>query len=143
MCKYDYATLCKNNYAICSLTAVEDHFIYGSIYRRDFTKMLDITFHMWHNYINIHWSEDRMRKRQDQKLQALEKLGCLHKRPEQVIDELFEQSEFFDPRDLIQVKYEMLRQVRVDAKAIRQVAGQFGFSRPSVYKALAAFQAGG
>ncbi len=48
-----------------------------------------------------------------------------------------------DLRDLIQVKYEMLRRVRVDREPIRRVALRFGFSRPSVYQALAAFDRAG
>jgi len=75
----------------------------------------------------------------DPKSKALQKLRCLNPRPEKVTSELFEKNDFFDPRDLLQVKYEMLRRVRVDRQPIRQVAFQFGFSRPSVYKALATF----
>jgi len=77
------------------------------------------------------------------KSKGLREQGCLHARPEKVIDELFQQSDFFDPRDLIQVKYEMLRRVRVELEPIRQVARRFGFSRPSVYQALAAFDRAG
>lgn len=77
------------------------------------------------------------------KSKVLREQGCLHARPEKVIDELFQQSDFFDPRDLIQVKYEMLRRVRVDREPIRRVALRFGFSRPSVYQALAAFDRAG
>ena len=55
--------------------------------------------------------EVSMGKEADAKLKVLREKGCLHARPEQVVDELFQQSDFFDPRDLIQVKYEMLRQV--------------------------------
>lgn len=75
----------------------------------------------------------------DPKSKALQKLRCLNPRPDKVSSELFEKNGFFDPRDLLQVKYEMLRRVRVDQRPIRQVAFQFGFSRPSVYKALATF----
>jgi transposase len=75
----------------------------------------------------------------DPKSKALQKLRCLNPRPEKVTCKLFEKNDFFDPRDLLQVKYEMLRRVRVDQQPIRQVAFQFGFSRPSVYKALATF----
>ena len=75
----------------------------------------------------------------DPKSKALQKLRCLNPRPDKVSSELFEKNDFFDPRDLLQVKYEMLRRVRVDQRPIRQVAFQFGFSRPSVYKALATF----
>ena len=84
-----------------------------------------------------------MTKRSDDKSEALRQQGCLHGRPEQVTDELFLQSDFFDPRDLIQVKYEMLRRVRVDGEPIRRVAARFGFSRPSVYQAMAAFDRAG
>jgi len=76
----------------------------------------------------------------DPKSEALQKQRCLNPRPEKVTSELFEKSDFFDPRDLLQVKYEMLRRVRVDRQPIRQAALQFGFSRPSVYKALATFE---
>lgn len=59
-----------------------------------------------------------MTKETDAKSKALREQGCLHSRPEKVIDELFQQSDFFDPRDLIQVKYEMLRRVRVEREPI-------------------------
>ena len=75
----------------------------------------------------------------DPKSKALQEQRCLNLRPEKVTGELFQRSDFFDPRDLLQVKYEMLRGVRVDQQPIRRAALQFGFSRPSVYKALATF----
>jgi len=75
----------------------------------------------------------------DLKSETLQQQRCLNPRPEKVTSELFQKSDFFDPRDLLQVKYEMLRGVRVDQQPIRQAALQFGFSRPSVYKALATF----
>src|SRR4030042_499274 len=75
----------------------------------------------------------------DPKSKALQEQRCLNPRPEKVSSELFQQSDFFDPRDLLQVKYEMLRQVRVERQPIRQAALQFGFSRPTSYKALAIF----
>lgn len=75
----------------------------------------------------------------DTKSKTLQKQRCLNPRPEKVTNELFQKSDFFDPRDLLQVKYEMLRRVRIDQQPIRQVAFQFGFSRPSVYKALVNF----
>jgi transposase len=84
-----------------------------------------------------------MGKEADAKSKVMREQGCLHTRPEKVIDELFQQSDFFDPRDLIQVKYEMLRRVSVDREPIRRVAHRFGFSRPSLYQALAAFNRAG
>jgi transposase len=79
----------------------------------------------------------------DPKSETLQNLRCLNHRPDKVTSELFQTSDFFDPRDLLQVRYEMLRRVRVDQQPIRQVAFQFGFSRPSVYKALATFDRSG
>lgn len=79
----------------------------------------------------------------ESKSKALRSLGVLNHRPGQVRDELFRQDAFFDPRDLVQVKYEMLRRVRVDGKPICRVAKDFGFSRPAVYQAQAAFEKAG
>lgn len=79
----------------------------------------------------------------DIKSLALRQQGCLHPHPEQVIDELFRTREFFDPRDLIQVKYEMLRRVETEGLPVNQSAAAFGFSRPSFYQAQASFQQGG
>ncbi len=79
----------------------------------------------------------------DPKSRALQQAGSMHPHPEQVTDELFLSHEFFDPRDLVQVKYEMLRRVQSEGQAVSQSAAHFGFSRPSFYQAQAAFQQGG
>ena len=79
----------------------------------------------------------------DPKSKALQQEGSLHPHPEQVKDELFLSHEFFDPRDLVQVKYEMLRRVQSDGQTVSQSAARFGFSRPSFYQAQAAFEQGG
>lgn len=76
----------------------------------------------------------------DPKLQTLQQQGTLNPRPEDVRDELFLQNEFFDPRDLVQVKYEMLRRVEADGKSVTEAAARFGFSRPSFYQAWSAFE---
>ena len=73
----------------------------------------------------------------------LRQQGTLHPRPQDVTHELFRSSDFFDPQDLIQVKYEMLRQVQVDQQSVRPTAQAFGFSRPSFYHAQRAFQQAG
>ena len=67
----------------------------------------------------------------DSKSLALRQQGCLNPHPEQVKDELFQAREFFDPRDLVQVKYEMLRRVEADGLPVNRSAATFGFSRPS------------
>lgn len=79
----------------------------------------------------------------DPKREALRKRGVLHPRPEDVTAELFTSGEFFDPRDAIQVKYEMLRRVRIDRQPVARVARDHGYSRPTFYEALAAFERDG
>ncbi len=78
--------------------------------------------------------------RPDPKAQSLRTQGLLHRRPEAVTDELFRQLDFFDPRDLLQVKYEMLRRVETDGYSVSAAATAFGLSRPSFYEARAAWQ---
>jgi len=73
----------------------------------------------------------------------LREQGTLNPRPKAVQHESFRDSEFFDPEDLLQVKYEMLRHVDVDKQSVSQAAKTFGFSRPSFYQAQAAFQEAG
>ncbi len=78
--------------------------------------------------------------RPDPKEQSLRAQGVLHHRPEAVTDELFRRLDFFDPRDLLQVKYEMLRRVEADGYSVSAAAAAFGLSRPSFYEARAAWQ---
>ena len=59
----------------------------------------------------------------------------MNPKAEKVKDELFEKNEFFDPQDLLQVKYEMLRRVQKDGWTVLKASQKFGFSRPSFYKA--------
>ena len=78
-----------------------------------------------------------------EKQNALRQHGTLNPRPQAVQHSLFRDSGFFDPDDMIQVKYEMLRQVHVDNRPISQAAHDFGFSRPSFYQASATFEQAG
>ena len=79
------------------------------------------------------------RSKQD-KLAVLREHATLNPRPDGVTHTLFATSEFFDPHDLLQVKYEMLRLVNVDKRPISEAAKVCGFSRPSFYQAQAAFE---
>lgn len=82
--------------------------------------------------------------RRDEKEAALRHHHALNPRPERVEDESFRTDEgFFDRRDLVQVKYEMLRRVRQDGSTVSQAAKSFGFSRPSFYEAQAAYEVAG
>ena len=83
------------------------------------------------------------RPRQD-KLVALQEQHALNPYPEKVTDPVFiSGKDFFDARDLAQVKYEMLRRVRKDGQSVVQTAAAFGFSRPSYYRAQQAFETEG
>jgi transposase len=76
----------------------------------------------------------------DSKVVSLKKHGTLNPQPEKVNHALFQTSDFFDPRDLMQVKYEMVRQVDIDNQPVAASARAFGFSRPSFYQAQTSFR---
>jgi len=76
----------------------------------------------------------------DPKAEALRQQGALHPKPDTVQDEAFRQGEFFDARDLVQVRYEMLRRHQVDGRAITEVAVAFGVSRQAFYTTETAFE---
>lgn len=79
----------------------------------------------------------------DKKTTTLREQGVLNPQPEKVKDLLFQENDLFDPRDLVQVKYEMIRRVQTDKLPVARAAESFGFSRPSFYKAQEAFEQGG
>ena len=66
---------------------------------------------------------------------ALARDGALNPHPEAVRDSLFVDNPFFDPADLVQVRYEMVRRHDVDGQSVSEVAANFGVSRPTFYKA--------
>jgi transposase len=81
---------------------------------------------------------------EDDKSAALRAHRALNPRPETVADPAFlAGAPFFDARDLVQVKYEMLRRVQWEGRPVTEAARSFGFSRPAFYQAKAAFEAGG
>ena len=83
--------------------------------------------------------------RNSAKIDILRQQGTCNRHPEAVRHELFQcqDGEFFDARDLIQVKYEMLRLVAVEKESVTKAATAFGFSRPSFYEAQSALQRAG
>jgi hypothetical protein len=76
----------------------------------------------------------------DPKAEALRQQGVLHPNPEEVQDEAFSSGEFFDPRDRVQVRYEMLRRHRVEKRPVTLVSAAFGVSRQAFYTTEAAFE---
>lgn len=80
----------------------------------------------------------------DDKTQVLRRQGTLNPRPNSVRDPLFApEGGFFDRRDIVQVKYEMLRKARVDGETITYAAAELGLSRVAFYNALIAFEDNG
>ena len=79
----------------------------------------------------------------DPKLRSLQESGTANPHAQDVRDPAFVDSDFFDPRDLIQVKYEMLRRVRTDGQSIAKASAQFSVSRPTFYKARSDFDRSG
>jgi hypothetical protein len=69
------------------------------------------------------------------KIEALRSSGALNRHPEKVRHSLFAQHDFFDPHDLVQLKYETVRAVELDGHPIAQAALDFGLSRPTIYEA--------
>jgi len=77
------------------------------------------------------------------KVKALLAEGTLHPAPEQVRDPKFREHDFFDPRDLVQVKYEMLRRVSLESTSVTDATEEYGVSRPTYYQTKANFDKAG
>lgn len=84
----------------------------------------------------------RPKQLDDEKTANLKKYGALNPHPQKVSEAMFSDSTlvFFDPRDLAQVKYEMLRAVEKEGRTVKQAAENFGFSRPAFYQAQSHFE---
>lgn len=85
------------------------------------------------------------KKSSNDKQKRLKEQGVLNPHPEKVKGEFFLDSrlEFFDPHDLIQVKYEMLRSVEKEGQPVTEASKMFGFSRPAFYQVQSQFKEGG
>ncbi|WP_457813049.1 helix-turn-helix domain-containing protein (plasmid) [Sinorhizobium meliloti] len=79
----------------------------------------------------------------ESKPDRLRQMGALNPRPEDVRASWFREAGFFDPLDLVQVKYEMLRHAREDGTNKADAAALFGLSRQTYYQAEAAFERDG
>ena len=82
-------------------------------------------------------------KKDHPKIEALREQGTLNPVPEDVRDPKFHDNEFFDPHDIVQVKYEMLRRVSADNASVSAAAEEYGVSRPTYYQTRASFENGG
>ena len=83
------------------------------------------------------------RRDQTEKQDRLRKAGTLNRTPENVGDPMFAAGDFFDARDLLQVRYEMVRLVRLGQATLAQAAARFGVSRPTCFRMVKSFDTGG
>jgi len=77
------------------------------------------------------------------KVRALLEEGTLNPEPGKVQDPKFHDGEFFDPRDIVQVKYEMLRRVSVENASVTSATEEYSVSRPTYYQTKASFEGAG
>jgi transposase len=145
---------CNVNYVIC-VTIIMTHessvdmlVLYNVLFRSILRSHLFLFLIYIRNYGIIeltHFGRGIMKRPHppESKLQALRHHNALNTRATQVTDEQFQTLEFFDPRDLIQVKYEMVRRVHKDGWSVTRAAEAFGFSRISYYRIHSALQTQG
>jgi len=77
---------------------------------------------------------------QDNKRRILSEARALNPQPERVRATLFATHPFFDPKDRVQVKYEMLRAHELEGIGLGRACEQFGFSRESYGQILWRFR---
>ncbi|MGE0681932.1 MAG: helix-turn-helix domain-containing protein [Candidatus Binatia bacterium] len=82
-------------------------------------------------------------KSKSPKVTALLAEGTFNPAAEQVRDPKFRAHEFFDPRDLVQVKYELLRRVSFEHASVTAATAEYGVSRPTYYQAKVHFATAG
>ena len=80
---------------------------------------------------------------QNEKRARLQEAGTLNRSPDKVRDPMFATGDFFDPEDLLQVRYEMVRLVRRREATLAEAAERFGVSRPTCFRMVKAFRGGG
>lgn len=80
-----------------------------------------------------------MPNKEKEKAWYLKKSSTFNPRASEVKDELFLKNVFFDPRDLVQVKYEMLRKVEKEDAEVKEAVHLFGMSRQYYYKIKTSF----
>jgi len=78
-----------------------------------------------------------------EKVEILKVNGTYNKRYDSVRKPEFLEGGFYDPRDVVQVKYEMLRDAEDSGQAIGAVASKFGFSRTAYYNIKESFEKNG
>lgn len=68
------------------------------------------------------------------KIEFLKKEGIFNPKSDRVLCKRFQDMDFFDPLDLPQVRYEMLRSARVENIPVAKACREYGFSREYFYR---------
>ena len=66
--------------------------------------------------------------------------GTFNRNYAKVTEHRFISDNFYDPKDLAQVKYEMLRAVRESKVSVDEISVKYGFSRAGFYKVKNSFE---
>ena len=74
------------------------------------------------------------------KQEILQENGTFNKNYRKVMEQRFISDDFYDPQDLVQVKYEMLRTANETQRHIGEIADKFGFSRAAFYKIRTSYE---
>ena len=142
---------CITKYAACvtenmpptafpPMPVLPDAFRLKLCYRNSYIIKLDKTPYKRHNYSNIIIMKGVFMKEENKnKLEVLKRHGALNPHADKVRGTLFQEEEFFDPNDLMQTKYEMLRCVAKEGESVAEASLEFGFSRLSFYRIKSAF----
>lgn len=137
MCKCNYAAL--RRFFACRVCRFMQYIPMSKI-------IITLACHLpWrHNYIHtIREVIPAKIKAKTAKVKALLEEGTLNPSPGKVRDPKFQENEFFEPRDLVQVKYEMLRRVSIEKASVTEATEEYGVSRPTYYQTKASFDKGG
>jgi transposase len=107
-------------------------------------KLLDSYLLLRHNLLYVRWRPmPANNKTNPTRVKALLEEGTLNPSPDKVRDPKFRENDFFDPRDLVQVKYEMLRRVSIEKASVTDATDEYGVSRPTYYQTRACFDNAG
>src|SRR5208337_2798811 len=128
--------MCKDNYAaLVSQISPQGRFLWHDVttFQADWSSPEALTSSVTrhnNNYVlgalvtrfGVPSGRDRKRSKAD----ALVEDGALNPAPEKVRDPKFQEGGFFDPRDIVQVKYEMLRRASVEKASVTEVSEEYG-----------------
>jgi transposase len=142
----EFRTLCQDNFIRVLLVCIRRNarkYATKSIYMKTFFHDRALTSYEELDIFIMTLMSQHAPPSPDPKKKALRASGALHPHPQAVHDEAFLHGEFFDPNDIVQVKYEMLRRHRMDLTPVAEVARAFGTSRQAFYTAGVLFDSQG